>query len=189
MKNKIIFIMLCFFGFLAENQAQTMHKVKFENDSTIFFLFDVFYNISSDSLNIGSFKAVKNMEIEVLHGEFLNLKFVLNDEGKKNPLNGVSVSDLVRFNGQILGTIPMTTREKLALDVNSNGSISTADFFAINDLILGKTLEFKNSPNWKIYDLESSIGVNNYKIVKDRILKFELIKSGDVNGNAVKPKF
>jgi hypothetical protein len=186
MKNKIILILLCFFGFLAENQAQTTHKVTFVKDTCLFEYFDVFYSITDQATITGNYTKAVSHTIDVPNGKYLNLRFDLLKNA--NPNNGISTLDLVLINKHIIGTGIFTTKiQLLAADLNGNGIVSVSDLVMIRAFILGVASNFVNYKNYRLfsYDLDKSSKdeLFSFLIDKDKKLNFAIVKTGDVSGN------
>jgi hypothetical protein len=185
MKNIILllFLTLCFS--VSQSIAQT-HKVTFENDTCLFHLFTVTYSISDTKSDPNAtFLKMTGKQLDVPTGKYLNLKFALTPDGTKKVVNGVSVLDLVKINWHILGIeLLPTLQQRWAADVNGSGSITTADLVEIRKLILGFQTQFTNKPNWAIFSLDNADGSFQFLIDQEKTLKYQVIKAGDVNGNA-----
>lgn len=127
--------------------------------------------------------------------------FELSISKTDNPLNGLSVSDVVKLQKHILNVELLTSPiQWIAADVNVSRSISTMDLIQIRKVILGVEAEFKSVPPWIFvpaeYEFPLGSGpfsgaeeipqriqvVNFFKDVLD--LDFIGVKAGDVNGSA-----
>ncbi len=106
--------------------------------------------------------------------------------------NGVDVLDLLRIYQAILGNNFTSPYDKIAADVNLDGSVDIQDLLLIRKLTLGKITEFPGTDSWRFYDAACTISgptscgsvevidlqaaVNNADLVA--------VKMGDVNGSA-----
>lgn len=114
--------------------------------------------------------------------------------------NGVSISDLIQMQKQILGTELMAPYKLLACDVNNSNSLTTLDMIRIRKLILTLTPDFGEGgvENWQFFDADDTIDdpTNPWSMFpRDNSFTFTLepgfrlpdfigVKSGDANGNA-----
>lgn len=114
--------------------------------------------------------------------------------------NGVSISDLIQMQKQILGTEQMPPYKMLACDVNGSNSLTTLDMIRIRKMILTITPDFGDGgvPSWQFFDAETTfpdptqpwpIGTreNSFTFLLEpgfRLPDFIGVKSGDANGNA-----
>jgi hypothetical protein len=115
-----------------------------------------------------------------------------------NPLNGISSYDIVLINKHIDGTEPLKYwKQYLAADANRDGVISKEDTDEIQDLLLGKLIEFKSNNSWRAFPLDFqlidttkllSVPIPDYvsfeAAVKNKGMTFGAVKVGDVNGSA-----
>ena len=66
------------------------------------------------------------------------------------PLNGITVIDLVMMSNHILGIDPMTSPySMLAADVNKSGGISTFDMVEVRKLLMGIYTGWPNAEEWR----------------------------------------
>ena len=117
------------------------------------------------------------------------------------PLNGLSVSDVVKLQKHILNVELLSSPfQWIAADVNASRSISTMDLIQIRKVILGVEVEFKSVPPWIFvpaeYEFSGSAGpfsgsvqipqaIQVQNFVKDVLdLDFIGVKAGDVNNSA-----
>ncbi|KAA3631574.1 MAG: T9SS C-terminal target domain-containing protein, partial [Bacteroidetes bacterium] len=117
----------------------------------------------------------------------------------ENPLNGVTTFDLVLITKHILGIQILDSPYKMiAADVNSSGTITTADMIQLRKLILGIYTDFPNNTSWRFVDADyvfpdatnpwyeefpESRNINN--LSEDMMSEdFIAAKIGDVNGSA-----
>jgi hypothetical protein len=114
--------------------------------------------------------------------------------------NGVSVTDLIRIQKQILTTELMTPYKLLACDVNNSNSLTTLDMIRIRKLILTLDPDFGDGgvASWQFFSAAQSFSnpQNPWQNEpRDNIFEFDLnagfrlpdfvaVKSGDANGNA-----
>ncbi|MEL6972358.1 MAG: hypothetical protein AAFZ63_22710 [Bacteroidota bacterium] len=123
------------------------------------------------------------------------------DFAKDNPFNnGVSISDLISMQKQVLGTELMEPYKILACDVNNSNSLTTLDMIRIRKLILTITPDFGDDgvPSWQFFSGATTLGDptqpwpaesrdNSFTftlIPGFRLPDFIGVKSGDANGNA-----
>lgn len=121
---------------------------------------------------------------------------------KINPFNnGVTTSDLIRMQKQILGTDQMDPYKLLACDVNNSNSLTTLDMIRIRKLILTITPDFGDGgvDSWQFFNADVnfpdpaqpwSVGPrdNSFTFTLEpgfRLPDFIAVKSGDANGNAI----
>jgi len=116
-----------------------------------------------------------------------------------NPLNGVTVNDLVLINKHILGVEKLNSPYKMiAADADRNGVIDSNDIIELRKLIVGIYTELPNNNSWRFVDksyvfpdpsnpfatvFPESIIVQN--IQSPVSAEFVGIKVGDVNNTAV----
>ena len=114
--------------------------------------------------------------------------------------NGVSISDLIVMQKQILSTELMAPYKLLACDVNNSNSLTTLDMIRIRKLILTITPDFGDGgvPQWQFFNaateitdpanpwpLESRDNSFTFALTPGfRLPDFIAVKSGDANGNA-----
>jgi hypothetical protein len=117
-----------------------------------------------------------------------------------NPLNGISVYDIVLISKHILGVQKLDSPYKLiAADINSSGTITVADLIEIMNLILVNVNSFPNNTSWRfipanyvfpdptnpwIPGLPEVININgtDWETIEQN---YTGIKIGDVNGSAI----
>lgn len=79
--------------------------------------------------------------------------FVLTPVKEDDPLNGVSVLDLIRINKHILGLEPLGSAYAIiAADANNSRSITTFDVIEHRKLLTGIYEEYPNAPSWRFVD-------------------------------------
>lgn len=115
------------------------------------------------------------------------------------PLNGVSVADLIALQKHILGQKPLTDPLLLlAGDVTSNGIISIADIVEIRKLLLGYLPAFQQVPSWQFVKadytfknpLKPAVEPFPQEILIENIQvnwngqDFTAVKMGDINQSA-----
>ncbi len=119
---------------------------------------------------------------------FLSLK--INPKfTNKTLLNGVTTLDMVLISKHILGNKLLTNPiEKVAADINNNGSITTADIVALRKCILGIDTAFQNNDSWKFIAPDGNVlqknAIVSFQIKSDTTLKYGAVKIGDVNLSA-----
>ena len=118
-----------------------------------------------------------------------------------DPLNGVTVLDLFKMRGHILGTNLLPAFGMIAGDVNHSNSINTFDMVETNKLLLGIYQQWPAAPMWRFipeYQLPFPNPANPFgsPLTHTSLTKSELqafdgdtidiigIKTGDVNGDA-----
>ena len=118
----------------------------------------------------------------------------------ENPLNGVTTFDLVLITKHILGIQLLDSPYKMiAADINSSGTITTADMIQLRKLILGIYDDFPNNTSWRFVDADyvfpdptnpwlqefpESRNINN--LSEDMLHEnFIAAKIGDVNGTVI----
>lgn len=117
-----------------------------------------------------------------------------------NPLNGVSNLDLALLADHITGASPLTSPYQLiAADVNNSGTVTTADYIELQQLIMNIIPSFPNNTSWRFIDacyqfpvsnnpwFEAFPEVKNYSNLQLPITPdgFIGIKIGDLNGDAM----
>ena len=189
MKNIILHSI--FFLFFIKGNAQT-HKVTFANDTCLFKVFNIGYKITDNATtpDSGSYIALSNTKLDVPNGKYLHLDFKYKNPTNEtlNPLNGVSTLDMVLASKHILGTQPLLSPIFLiAADINDDGKISVSDLVLCRSMIFGITPHFPGKKSWYIYSINQNIALkdNKFKILinKDELLRFGVVKIGDLNGN------
>jgi hypothetical protein len=118
--------------------------------------------------------------------------------GYKNddPLNGVTISDLISIQKNLLGITSFTSLDQLvAADANRNNTINVLDLITLQKLLLGKYTKFPNNTSWRFallpQDFES-MDLSLFQEIKfieslqgdAHGINFVGIKTGDVNGDA-----
>lgn len=139
-----------------------------------------------------------NFDLQVLLSEVQpgwKMKVVRND----NPLNGVTVLDLVRIQKHILFIEPFTNPlAKLASDFNNSGTISSLDIVGILKIILGRIPTFPDGQSWIVVPADTDFGppTQNPPVLGETTILLEDIlngtrqadwigiKKGDANLNA-----
>lgn len=116
-----------------------------------------------------------------------------------NPVNGVSVTDLVRIQKHILFLEPFDNPySKLAADMNESLNISALDIVGLLKIILGRVPNFPDGESWIVVPADTDFGppTQNAPVIGDttillqdilsgvREAKWIGIKKGDVNGTA-----
>lgn len=72
-----------------------------------------------------------------------------------DPMNGVSVIDILRISQHILGISPLPSPyAMIAADVNKSGSITSFDIVEIRKLLTGTYTEFPNNTSWRFIDAD-----------------------------------
>ena len=117
-----------------------------------------------------------------------------------DPMNGVSVMDMLRISQHILGIEPLAAPYAfIAADINRSSSITTFDIVEIRKLLTGVYTEFPNNTSWRFVDADyvfpnpanpfaGSIPAVIYQAdVQDSVLygAFKAIKVGDVDCSAM----
>ncbi|MFZ1677936.1 MAG: dockerin type I domain-containing protein [Saprospiraceae bacterium] len=116
------------------------------------------------------------------------------------PLNGVNAIDLVKIQKHILFLDTLDSPlNKLAVDVNNSGTISSLDVVTILKLILGKTQNFPDNKTWIVLPADTDFGPpssHNVPTISSttiplseiasgaRLPNFIAVKRGDANGSA-----
>ncbi len=123
-----------------------------------------------------------------------NSKFILELEGPKDYLNGVSTLDMIFIQRHILAINSLQEFCNLqASDVNLDGRISAFDLLLMRQLILGQTLSFPTGASWVFYnalaqDVSLPAEQRDLKFTKAEFPLSQLdiiaVKLGDVNGSA-----
>lgn len=108
----------------------------------------------------------------------VQLPFFVQPNKNTNPLNGVTVIDLIQTARYLLGITDLSNFEKIAGDVTENGSITSFDIETSRKLILGITNEFPSGKSWKF--LPAQAQVNALPL----LVNFDAIKLGDVTQDA-----
>lgn len=139
-----------------------------------------------------------NFDLEVLLSEVQpgwKMKVAKTD----NPLNGVSVIDLVRIQKHILLLEPFNNPlAKLASDFNNSNTISSLDIVGILKIILGRISNFPDGQTWIFVPADTDFGLptQNPPILGETTILLEDIlngtrqpdwigiKKGDANGSA-----
>lgn len=130
--------------------------------------------------------------------ENAELRLDFSKDGPYN--NGVSISDLIVMQKQILGTEQMDPYKLLACDVNNSNTLTTLDMIRIRKLILTIDPDFGSGgvPNWQFFDADDVFNDPTdpwFPVARDNSFTFTLqpgfrlpdfiaVKSGDANGNA-----
>lgn len=109
-----------------------------------------------------------------------------------SPLERLSVSDIVRAQRQIVGLSPGCPDDRIAGDVNRNGSVSGADLVLMKNLLLGRNTAYPDSVSWRFLKnntiLEkASLQGTCFELLKDDRQKAKLdikgVKLGDFRCN------
>lgn len=125
--------------------------------------------------------------------------YTIAPEKDKDPLNGVSVADIIALQKHILGKKLITDPYLLiAGDLNLSGSITLSDMIEVRKLLLGQQSGFSQVPSWQFVD--ASYTFKNPKkptqepFPKEILIQslsgnmsgqnFVAIKSGDLNQTA-----
>ncbi len=125
--------------------------------------------------------------------------FTITPYKDDDPLNGVTLLDLVAISKHILGLEPLSTYAMIAADANKSNSITTFDIVELKKLLLGIYSELPNNTSWRFVDgdfvffnpanpfqmvfPESSTLVN---IQSDTLeFSFVAVKIGDVDCSAI----
>jgi hypothetical protein len=128
----------------------------------------------------------------------LNNTYKISPSLDTNPVEGVTVVDLVHIQRHILGILPFDSPYKMiAADINSSSSISAQDLVELRKLILGITSTFPNNlPSWVFVSKKATLDAKkpysyvNFteipKLTEDVLdADFVAIKMGDVNQSAL----
>lgn len=125
--------------------------------------------------------------------------FELSVSKADNPLNGISVLDLVQLQKHILNIeLLKNPYQWIAADVNNSRTISTLDLIQVRKVLLGLEPEFKNVPSWIFLPADFAFptspdplaGEVPTKLVVTNFfgdildLDFIGVKAGDVNNSA-----
>jgi hypothetical protein len=130
-------------------------------------------------------------------GSIISITPTKNDD----PLNGVTIYDLVLIYAHILGLQPLPSPyDMIAADANKSGSITTFDIIELQKLIIGTYTELPNNTSWRFIDSDFVFPSSNNpfqtafpetkSIVDiwagaDSSITFYGIKVGDVNCSAI----
>jgi hypothetical protein len=108
-----------------------------------------------------------------------------------NPLDGVSSADLVAIRKHLSGAKPFDHPfQYIAADTNQDKLIDDNDIKEIQNLILGKTVNFPNSNSWRFTSVATDLESDKFNLIEsvkvdacDSLLTadFYAIKIGDVN--------
>ncbi len=125
----------------------------------------------------------------LVYGDF----YTVTPEKEDDPLNGITVADILTIQKHILGTQIMTDPYKiLAADVNQSESVSGTDILIIRKLLLGHYDGFPETEPWKFYMDEGFIDESwpwanvlhesfEDNVYGETIVDFVGVKMGDVN--------
>ncbi|MBK8504468.1 MAG: T9SS type A sorting domain-containing protein [Saprospiraceae bacterium] len=102
-----------------------------------------------------------------------------------DPLNGVSTSDLVAIQKDILGKASLDSWYKLqAADANNDGKVSAIDLIQLRKLILGMIDHLPSSDSWRFFEKESNKSFYHIdQMLESMKADFIGVKVGDVNGS------
>jgi hypothetical protein len=120
-------------------------------------------------------------QVEVTAGVEATVRPVKNTD----PVNGVSTSDLVVIQKEILGKATLDTWYKQkAADSNDDGKVSAIDLIELRKLILGKIDQLPSSNSWRFYEKETNKTAYHIdQMLEQMNIDFVGVKIGDVNGS------
>ncbi|MCB0652147.1 MAG: T9SS type A sorting domain-containing protein [Saprospiraceae bacterium] len=108
-----------------------------------------------------------------------------------NPLNGVSTFDLVLISKHILGVQLLNSPYKLiSADVNSSGTVTTADMIQLRKLILGVYTDFPNNTSWRFVDASYVFPdpSNPWAEEFPEVINIDGLSGDDLNNNFISAK-
>jgi hypothetical protein len=102
-----------------------------------------------------------------------------------DPLNGVSTSDLVAIQKEILGKASLDSWYKQqAADANNDGKVSAIDLIQLRKLILGMIDHLPSSDSWRFFERESNKSFYHIdQMLESMKADFIGVKVGDVNAS------
>lgn len=159
---------------------------------------EVYFDISGTNLNGNPFSYFNLQGLNCTRVNFPDsaigtVKPVKDD----NPLDGVSMFDLLVIKQHILGQQPFVSPyQYIAADVNGDGQIDGQDTTALRRLILGIYTELPNNTSWRFVRADYQFPtdplsqpfpetVSFAELSQLDTVRFIPVKIGDVNGSAV----
>ena len=129
------------------------------------------------------------------------ITYTISPQKNTDVTNGVSTYDLGLINQHILDINSFTSPyQYIAADVNKSGSITAFDMLQLRQLILNKSLEFKDNTSWRFIDAGYNFGSDISSTLAQKFSEsmlveqnetqnidanFISVKIGDVNGTTV----